>query len=138
MTQGELPFALSEGRSPESKGAVAPATVDDELRTVGARLPRNVYLGTSSWSFPGWAGLVYGDAYSEQQLARRGLPAYAAHPLFRSVGLDRTFYNPVSVDVMADYAASVPAHFRFLVKAHGRSRWRGTRRIRVTARSAVS
>lgn len=120
MTQGDLfdPFGLSEGRSPESKAAVRPAAVDDELRAVGARLPASVYLGTSSWSFPGWAGLVYGDTHTEQLLARKGLAAYAAHPLFATVGLDRTFYNPVSVEVMAGYAASVPARFRFLVKAH--------------------
>ncbi len=102
----------------QSKAAVRPAAVDDELRAVGARLPAGVYLGTSSWSFPGWAGIVYGDAHSEQLLARQGLAAYAAHPLFATVGLDRTFYNPVSVDVMAAYAASVPARFRFVVKAH--------------------
>jgi uncharacterized protein YecE (DUF72 family) len=100
------------------KGGVSPAPVDDELRAVAVRVPANVYLGTSSWSFPGWAGLVYGDTHTEQVLARRGLSAYAAHPLFATVGLDRTFYNPVTVDVMADYAAAVPAHFRFLVKAH--------------------
>lgn len=114
-SQGDLfapePFA-------ESKGAVQPATVDDDVRSVAARLPRGVYLGTSSWSFPGWAGIVYGTEHPEQLLARRGLAAYAAHPLFATVGLDRTFYNPVSAEVMADYAASVPAHFRFLVKAH--------------------
>lgn len=111
MTQGDL-----FGAAP--KGVVAPAPVDDEVRALAARLPTGVYLGTSSWSFPGWAGIVYGGEHTEQLLARRGLPAYAAHPLFATVGLDRTFYHPVSVDVMADYAASVPPHFRFLVKAH--------------------
>ncbi|HUQ06408.1 MAG TPA: DUF72 domain-containing protein [Kofleriaceae bacterium] len=120
MSQGDLfaPHPFAPGDRNEPKGAVHAASVDDELRAVAARMPPNVYLGTSSWSFPGWSGIVYGDTHSEQQLARRGLPAYAAHPLFATVGLDRTFYNPVSVEVMADYAASVPAHFRFLVKAH--------------------
>jgi uncharacterized protein YecE (DUF72 family) len=111
MTQGDLFGA-------EPKGAVRAAAVDDDHRRIAARLPPEVRFGTSSWSFPGWAGIVYGDTHTEQVLARRGLPAYAAHPLFATVGLDRTFYNPVSVDVMADYAAAVPAHFRFLVKAH--------------------
>jgi uncharacterized protein YecE (DUF72 family) len=120
MSQGDLfapdPFAPSERG--DAKSAVQPAPAADELRAVAARMPASVYLGTSSWSFPGWRGIVYGDTHTEQQLARRGLPAYAAHPLFATVGLDRTFYNPVSVAVMADYAASVPPHFRFLVKAH--------------------
>ena len=39
-----------------------------------------------SWSFPGWSGLVYDRASTETELARNGLGAYAAHPLFRSVG----------------------------------------------------
>jgi uncharacterized protein YecE (DUF72 family) len=116
--QGDLfsadPFALSA----EARGGVRPAPIDDDTRAVAARLPHGVYLGTSSWSFPGWAGLVYGDTHSEQLLARHGLAAYAAHPLFATVGLDRTFYNPVSADVLAAYAVDVPAPFRFLVKAH--------------------
>jgi uncharacterized protein YecE (DUF72 family) len=99
-------------------GSVAPAAVDEEHRALAARLPPEVRLGTSSWSFPGWKGLVYRDEHREQVLARRGLGAYAAHPLLGSVGLDRTFYAPVAADVLAAYAAAVPVKFRFLVKAH--------------------
>lgn len=101
----------------EDKG-VAPALPTAEHRALAERLPPRVRLGTSSWSFPGWKGLVYRDAHSEGVLARRGLAAYAAHPLFGAVGLDRTFYAPVDREVMAAYAAVVPAGFRFLVKAH--------------------
>ena len=35
------------------------ARVHDEARAIAARLPEGVFFGTSSWSFPGWAGLVY-------------------------------------------------------------------------------
>lgn len=97
---------------------LAAAIAGDELRELGRRLPPSVRFGTSSWSFPGWRGLVYRDEHSEAVLARRGLPAYAAHPLFASVGLDRTFYAPVDTATMAAYAAAVPERFRFLVKAH--------------------
>ena len=45
---------------------------------LGRQLPTSVHLGTSSWSFPGWQGIVYGDAYSESALARVGLAAYCA------------------------------------------------------------
>lgn len=108
-----------QGSEPgEGRDAVAPAVVGDEPRALASRLPPLVKLGTSSWSFSGWQGLVYRDQHSEQVLARRGLPAYAAHPLFGAVGLDRTFYAPLGADVMAAYAADVPADFRFLVKAH--------------------
>jgi hypothetical protein len=92
-SQGDLfaPDRFAPGERSDSKGAVSPAPVDDETRALAARLPAGVHLGTWSWSFPGWAGVVYGDTHSEQVLARRGLPAYAAHPLFATVGLDRTF-----------------------------------------------
>jgi uncharacterized protein YecE (DUF72 family) len=101
--------------------AIDPATVDPAVARLAAALPPRIHLGTSSWSFPGWTGLVYapqgGRLPTEQSLARRGLAAYAAHPLFRTVSLDRTFYAPLSADEFARYAAQVPEHFRFVVKA---------------------
>ncbi len=99
---------------------VEPAPVDRNIADVAARLSPHVRLGTSSWSFAGWAGLVYADKQSNANLSRHGLPAYAAHPLLRTVGIDRTFYAPISEADFRAYAvqASVacPA-FRFLVKA---------------------
>jgi uncharacterized protein YecE (DUF72 family) len=101
--------------------AIDPAAVTDELRQLGRDLPMAVHLGTSSWSFPGWTGLVFaprnGKPASEQVLARHGLAAYAAHPLMRTVSLDRTFYAPLSRAEFAAYAAQVPDGFRFVVKA---------------------
>jgi uncharacterized protein YecE (DUF72 family) len=101
----------------EISAPVLPAHADDALLRLGRRLPRGVHLGTSSWSFPGWERIVYGGRYSETQLARSGLPAYAAHPLLRAVGIDRGFYQPLPVASYARYAGQVPEHFRFLVKA---------------------
>jgi len=101
--------------------AIDPADVPEEIRRLGLRLPPQVRLGTSSWSFPGWTGLVFaprnGRPPGEQPLARHGLPAYAAHPLLRAVSLDRTFYAPLTRDEFAAYAAQVPESFRFVVKA---------------------
>jgi uncharacterized protein YecE (DUF72 family) len=80
-------------------------------------------LGTSSWSFAGWQGLVYDDPgapHAESRLSREGLPAYASHPLLGAVGIDRGFYAPIPLEEYARYAAQVPAGFRFLVKAPGR------------------
>jgi uncharacterized protein YecE (DUF72 family) len=84
---------------------------------LGRRLPADVFLGTSSWSFPGWTGLVWDRPAASGTLARRGLAAYAAHPLLRAVGVDRTFYAPLDRDAFADLAAQVPPAFRFVVKA---------------------
>lgn len=83
-------------------------------------MPPGARFGTSSWSFAGWAGLVYGDTYPEQKLSRYGLTAYARHPLLKTVGIDRTFYAPISETDFRRYAAQVRGvvtDFRFLVKA---------------------
>jgi len=100
------------------KGPVGPAPVTDTQRSIAAALPPLVRLGTSSWSFPGWAGIVYDRAASTEALARDGLRAYASHPLLRTVGIDRTYYAPLAARAFAAYAAAVPDDFRFLVKAH--------------------
>ena len=99
--------------------AVDAADFDESLTRLGRLLPRSVHLGTSSWFFPGWRDLVWrGESdYTESQLARHGLSAYARHPLFRCVGIDRTFYQPLAVAEYARYADQVPSGFRFVVKA---------------------
>ncbi len=97
------------------------AVIAPDIVELAARLPANLYLGTSSWSFPGWKDLVYSSEASEATLAREGLAAYAQHPLFRSVGVDKTFYRPAPRVEFERMAAQVPAAFRFLVKM-----WRGT------------
>jgi uncharacterized protein YecE (DUF72 family) len=74
-------------------------------------------MGTSSWSFPGWDGIVYDRQASQATLARHGLEAYAMHPLLRTVGLDRTYYRSLDADTFRAYADAVPGDFRFLVKA---------------------
>lgn len=99
------------------RNTVGPAPIDDETARLAARLDPRIRLGTSSWSFPGWVGLVYDRSANESTLARHGLAAYAQHPLFRTVGIDRTFYAPLREADFARYAADVPESFRFLVKA---------------------
>jgi uncharacterized protein YecE (DUF72 family) len=104
--------------APAARGGVGAALLGDEIAAVAARIPPDIRLGTSSWSFPGWAGLVYDRPASPAMLARHGLAAYARHPLLRSVGIDRTYYAPVDAATFAAWGAVVPADFRFLVKAH--------------------
>ncbi len=96
---------------------VLPAPLQRDIAELAQRLPANVRLGTSTWSFPGWRGIVYGDDYPNTKLARDGLVAYAAHPLLGSVSIDRSFYGPVSLADYARYASQVPERFRFIVKA---------------------
>ncbi len=96
---------------------VLPAIVPDDLHALARTLSPLLHLGTSSWSFAGWAGLVYGGDFSDTKLAREGLHAYAQHPLLRAVGIDRTFYAPIAKADYEKYAAQVPDDFKFLVKA---------------------
>jgi len=96
---------------------VGPAPQPPELHALAGKLPPALHLGTSSWSFPGWAGFVWDREVSEAVLAKDGLSAYARHPLFRTVGVDRTYYAPVTAEVFRNYAEATPSHFRFLVKA---------------------
>ncbi len=96
---------------------VQPAPLAHDLAAVSAALPPTVHLGTSSWSFPGWAGIVYADPASEKDLAREGLRAYAQHPLLRAVGIDKAYYAPVSEAEFRRLAGQTPPGFRFLVKA---------------------
>jgi uncharacterized protein YecE (DUF72 family) len=99
------------------KSEVHAAPPSAESIAVAGQLPQQLYLGTSSWSYPGWDGLIYAGKFSDQKLARDGLHAYSKHPLCRTVGIDRTFYAPIAKRDYALYAAQVPDGFRFLVKA---------------------
>jgi len=104
------------GTRPAPRRVVGPAPQPDALVDLGRRLPPDVRLGTSSWSFPGWGNLVWDREATPGALARGGLAAYAAHPLFRTVGLDRTYYGPMQREAMAALAVQAPAAFRFVVK----------------------
>ena len=98
---------------------VRPAAPDPAQQSLAQALPPQLRLGTSSWFFPGWSGLVWDGDYEQSVLSKHGLAAYAQHPLYRTVSLDRSFYRPLSASQYAAYAAVVPEDFRFIVKAPG-------------------
>lgn len=109
----EAPASSSSRRA---KG-VQPARVDAAISTMAQQLPEQIHLGTSTWSYPGWAGLVWDREYSDAMLSKQGLAAYASHPLMRAVCIDRSFYRPLKASEYERYAQQVPAQFRFVVKA---------------------
>lgn len=98
-----------------SAGEVLPASQSPLLD--GPDLPLDIRLGTSSWFFPGWRGLVYEGVHPQVALSRKGLAAYAQIPILRTVSLDRTFYAAISAVEYARYAGQVPDDFSFVVKA---------------------
>jgi uncharacterized protein YecE (DUF72 family) len=94
------------------------AAVSEELVALGKALPASVRLGTMSWAFPGWRGLVYDAAAPSGALSAHGLSAYSRHPLLGAVEIDHSYYDPLSETALARYAEQVPDAFRFVVKAH--------------------
>lgn len=78
----------------------------------------NLRIGTCSWKYDSWTGLVY----SEEQLGNY-LEEYALK--YRTVEVDQWFWSLFGEDrvvlpkpaVVQDYANSVPADFRFSIKA---------------------
>ncbi len=117
MSAMDTQLGLFGDALPEPAAAVGPAAVGARVGALAAGLPPGVRLGTSSWSFPGWEGIVYDRRASQSVLAQEGLAAYAAHPLFRTVGVDRSYYRSLTAEQFGSYADAVPEDFRFLVKA---------------------
>lgn len=84
-------------------------------------LPDAVRFGTSSWAYEGWKGQVYRQEYPKSRFARDCLKEYAAYEpggrrLFRTVGVDHSFYRPPTARQWSAYAAQVPDDFRICSK----------------------
>lgn len=90
---------------------------DQHHFTAAAQLPANIRFGTSSWTYPGWQGLVYKQAYkNEQDLKKNCLAEYGRFPWFRTVGLDSTFYGPPAPSTLQRYAEQLPPDFPWVSK----------------------
>lgn len=90
---------------------------DPALVQLAAAIPPHVRFGTSSWTFEGWKDLVYRKRYpTKQAFVRQSLREYAAHPLFATVGVDRSFYAPLGREEWEAQAAQLPPGFRVCSK----------------------
>lgn len=75
-----------------------------------------IYLGTSSWKFRGWEGMVYSKTYSSQlEFEKNCLREYGE--LFPTVSLDATYYDWPREAYMRKLLDQVPDSFRFCMKA---------------------
>lgn len=92
----------------------------EEVAHLAAGVPPLIRFGTSSWTYPGWTGLVYRRDYPASGSSAAMLGEYAAWPLFRTVGIDSFFYRPASARTLRDYAANLPAGFPCLSKVWDR------------------
>ncbi len=86
------------------------------LEELGRKIPGTVRFGTSTWNYPGWRGLVYHHDYGPKGAPAKMLEEYATFPLFRTVGIDSTYYGPPTEAVLRSYAEHLPPGFPVVSK----------------------
>src|SRR5215204_3337475 len=70
-----------------------------------------LYTGTSGFAYKEWKGSFYPADLPESKM----LAYYAEN--FGAVEINNTFYRMPSEKVLQDWAAQVPEHFQFVLKA---------------------
>lgn len=78
----------------------------------------NVFVGTSSWKYPGWCGQIYDESryvtrkkFSESRFQRDCLSEYSE--TFPTLCVDAGYYRFPSEKYLAGLCAQVPSSFRF-------------------------
>lgn len=82
---------------------------------------RNVFVGTSSWKYPGWLGQLYDEQrymwrgkFAESRFERECLSEYAE--VFRTVCVDAGYYRFPSPQQIEGLVKQVPSGFRLCFK----------------------
>jgi len=85
---------------------------------------QGVFIGTSSWKYPGWFGAIYErDRYvwrgrfSKARFERNCLAEFAQ--TFPAVSMDATYYRFYERDELEEFATQVPDGFQFAPKVCG-------------------
>ena len=73
-------------------------------------------IGTATWNYPGWRGIVYPANSPEKLSSAERLAMYARSGRFETVEADFTFYRPQNAREWKRYAASLPAGFPVVSK----------------------
>jgi uncharacterized protein YecE (DUF72 family) len=80
-----------------------------------------VFIGTSSWKYSGWRGMLYNEAryvyrgkFAEKRFERDCLAEYAE--VFKTVCVDAAYYRFPTEKYLAGLASQVPADFQFAFK----------------------
>lgn len=92
----------------------------EEIADLAQQVSPLIRFGTSSWTYPGWTGLIYEKPYPATGAGARMLAEYARWPLFRTVGIDSFFYAPPNPKVLRGYAEALPVGFECVSKVWDR------------------
>lgn len=74
-------------------------------------MPGSIYIGTSGWSYPSWAPILYPGVPRARWLAH-------AARTFTGLEVNATFYRQQSEETFRRWREETPAEFRFGMKAH--------------------
>jgi uncharacterized protein YecE (DUF72 family) len=94
----------------------------DDLKNKIERLAADgVFIGTSSWKYPGWRGMLYDEAryewrgkFAKSRFEKNCLNEYAE--VFKTVCVDAAYYAFPSVKYLEGLAAQVSPDFQFAFK----------------------
>jgi uncharacterized protein YecE (DUF72 family) len=88
---------------------------------LGELAGQGVFIGTSSWKYPGWCGMLYDSAryeyrgkFAETRFNRNCISEYAE--VFKTVCVDAAYYTFPSRESLEQMAGQVPEDFRFAFK----------------------
>jgi len=93
-----------------------------QMRTkIAALASRGVFIGTSSWKYPGWRGLLYDEAryvyrgkFAVSRFEKNCLAEYAE--VFKTVCVDAAFYKFPDEKYLTGLVEQVPEDFQFAFK----------------------
>jgi len=82
---------------------------------------KGIYIGTSSWKYPGWCGMLYESArydyrgkFAMTRFERNCLEEYAA--VFKTVSVDAAFYKFPERNFLETIMGQAPGDFQFSFK----------------------
>ncbi len=95
-----------------------PFDLDSYRKSLSELTSKGLYIGTSSWKYPGWLGLVYDEQryltrskFSEAKFEKYCLKEYAE--TYKTVCVDAGYYQFPKVDYLVGMAEQVPEDFKF-------------------------
>ena len=94
---------------------------EEGKRLVERLASENIFIGTSSWKYPGWRGMLYDESryiyrgkFAMSRFEKNCLTEYAE--VFKTVCVDAAYYTFPSVNYLEGLAGQVPTDFQFAFK----------------------